>query len=101
MSYHGDIHVSIFIHARLLLALFLDWYMLLIYFVIISLDLELEKMIIWLVSSNSGHDIIVLQVQSLPRMIIMDEIGKQVSFEWTLLDVLCLEESRVKRIAFC
>lgn len=50
---------------------------------------------------NSGHDKIVLQVQSLPRMIIMDEIGKQVSLNGLLPDVLCSQESRVKRIAFC
>lgn len=70
MFCHGIMFALISILVRQHLDLFPDWY---VYSYLPSLLTS-----IWLVSSVSFLNFNSMQVQSLPRMIITDEIGKQV-----------------------
>lgn len=74
MYCHGNTHVLIFFSAPQLLDHFLDWYALLSLLIIV--------LVYVLVCTTTK---IFMQVQSLPRMIIKEEIGEQVTILWHFL----------------
>jgi hypothetical protein len=81
MFCHGSIFVLISFLVPQRLDLFLDWY---VYLSIRLLQLILFKCLCYC-SGKALLNSYFLQVQSLPRMIIMDEIGKQVRFFFGLI----------------
>lgn len=79
MSYRGCIHVLIFILVLQPLDLFLDWYVLSLFsyhLLLLSLGTCFSDSARFPCMRVTNFS---MQVQSLPRMIIKDEIGKQVS----------------------
>lgn len=80
MYYHGSTHVLIFFNAPQLLDHFLDWYVMTFFYLLI-----VSAYVIVCITTK-----IFMQVQSLPRMIIKEEIGEQVNIPWHFPNKICI-----------